>query len=99
MERLFVSAPGQLRERWGLAFPDARVVSRIAEVGILDRSVTGSLWLDLSTIPTESRLASVVAACALGWPVVAMVGVPKRSGGFLPAQGWSPGLLPCRGGF
>jgi len=82
MVRLFVSAPGQLRERWGLAFPDARVVSRIAEVDVQDRSVTGSLWLDLSVLPAESRLESVVAACALGWPVVAMVGVPNEAEAF-----------------
>jgi two-component system, NarL family, nitrate/nitrite response regulator NarL len=82
MLRLFVSAPGQLRERWGLAFPDARVVSRIAEAGDMDQSVSGSLWLDLSTLPAESRLASVAVACALGWPVVAMVGVPNEAEAF-----------------
>lgn len=82
MLRLFVSAPGQLRERWGLAFSDVQVVSRIAEVAIMERSMTGSLWLDLSTIPTELRQASVVAACAPGWPVVAMVGVPKEEEAF-----------------
>ena len=48
MLRSFVSAPGQLRERWVLAFPDVQVVSQIAELGILDRSMAGSLWLDLS---------------------------------------------------
>ncbi len=82
MERFFVSAPGHLRERWGLAFPNARVVSRIAEVSVPDSAVSGSLWLDLSTIPAESRLASVAAACALGWPVVAMVGVPSEAEAF-----------------
>jgi two-component system, NarL family, nitrate/nitrite response regulator NarL len=82
MVRLFVSAQGQLRERWGLAFPDAQVVSRIAEVNVQDRSVTGSLWLDLSAPPAESRLVSGVAACALGWPVVAMVGVPNEAEAF-----------------
>jgi two-component system nitrate/nitrite response regulator NarL len=82
MPRLFVSAPGQLRERWGLAFSDVQVVCRIAEVAIMERSMTGSLWLDLSTIPTELRQASVVAACAPGWPVVAMVGVPKEEEAF-----------------
>ncbi len=65
-----------------LAFPDARVVSRLAEVGVPDRSATGSLWLDLSTIPAGSRLASVAAACPLGWPVVAMVGVPNEAESF-----------------
>ena len=78
MVRLFVSAPGQLRERWGLAFPDARVVSRIAEVAVLERSMVGSLWLDLSTIPVDSRLESVVAASSLGWPIVVMVGIPEE---------------------
>lgn len=82
MPRLFVSAPGQLRERWGLAFSDVQVVSQLGEVAIMERSMTGSLWLDLSTIPTELRQASVVAACAPGWPVVAMVGVPKEEEAF-----------------
>jgi two-component system, NarL family, nitrate/nitrite response regulator NarL len=82
MLRLFVSAPGQLRERWGLAFSDVQVVSQIAGVATMERSTAGSLWLDLSTIPTELRQASVVAACAPGWPVVAMVGVPKEEEAF-----------------
>ena len=82
MLRSFVSAPRQLRERWVLAFPDIQVVSQIAELGILDRSMAGSLWLDLSTTPTPSRLASVVAACALGWPVVAMAAMPNEEEAF-----------------
>jgi len=82
MVRLFVSPQGQLRERWCLAFPEARVASQIAEVDVLDRSVPGSLWLDLSAIPAESRLVSAAAACALGWPAVAMVAVPNEAEAF-----------------
>ncbi len=55
MVRLFVSAPGQLRERWGLAFPDARVVSRIAELGVLDRTgleVCG--WISVRYLPNRA---------------------------------------------
>ena len=99
MERLFVFAPGQLRERWGLAFPDARVVARIAEVGVTDRSMAGSLWLDLSSIPTDSRLASVVAACALGWPVVAMVGVPDEAEAFALLKAGAQGYCHVEAAF
>lgn len=82
MARLFISPLGQMRERWSLAFPEARVVSGVAEARDVDRSVAGSLWLDLSAIPVESRLASVVAASSLRWPVVAMVGVPEEAEAF-----------------
>jgi two-component system, NarL family, nitrate/nitrite response regulator NarL len=99
MIRLFISEPGQLRERWCLAFPDAQVVSGIADVGVLDRSVTGSLWLDLSTIPTGSRLASVAAACALGWPVVAMVGVPNEAEAFAVLKSGVQGYCHVKAAF
>jgi DNA-binding NarL/FixJ family response regulator len=82
MARLFISPPGQMRERWCLAFPEARVVSTVAAAGELDRSVAGSLWLDLSAVPEDSRLGSAVAAASVGWPVVAMVGVPEEAEAF-----------------
>jgi len=82
MARLFIAPLGQMRERWCMAFPEARVVPTVADAGDADRSVAGSLWLDLSAIPEESRLASVVAASSLGWPVVAMVGVPEEAEAF-----------------
>jgi two-component system nitrate/nitrite response regulator NarL len=82
MARLFISPLGQMRERWCLAFPEARVVSEIADAGDMDRSVAGSLWLDLSAVPEDSRRVSVVAAASVGWPVVAMVGVPEEAEAF-----------------
>jgi two-component system, NarL family, nitrate/nitrite response regulator NarL len=82
MLRIFVSPPGRMRERWNLAFPDARVVSGIAGVGDLQRPGSGSLWLDLSTIAADSRLESVTAASSMGWPVVVMVGVPEEAEAF-----------------
>lgn len=82
MVRVFVSTPGRMRERWSQAFPDARVVAAVAgEVG-LDHSATGSLWLDLSSIPATAKLESVVAASSTRWPVVAMVGVPEEAEAF-----------------
>lgn len=82
MVRLFVSPLGRMRERWSLAFPDARAVSRLGEVDGMQKSGAGSLWLDLSNISAESRLESVAAASALGWPVVVMVGVPEEAEAF-----------------
>jgi DNA-binding NarL/FixJ family response regulator len=58
----------------------------MADVDERDSTVTGSLWLDLSTIPTEARLASVVAASTKGWPIVAMVGVPQETEAFAVLQ-------------
>lgn len=82
MAQVFISARGTMRERWSLAFPEARVVSEVAQLSGLDRSSSGSLWLDLSAIPTDSRSSSVVAVVAWGWPVVAMVGVPEEAEAF-----------------
>lgn len=82
MARLFVSALGRMRERWTLAFPDARVVSDIAEAEEHLSPGAGSLWLDLSSIPSDTQLASVMAASSMGWPVVAMMGVPQEAQAF-----------------
>jgi DNA-binding NarL/FixJ family response regulator len=82
MARIFISATGQMRERWYLAFPDARVVSTIADLGDLASTAAGSLWLDTSLVPRESRIASVAEASSLGWPVVAMAGVPEEAEAF-----------------
>ncbi|HEY6130504.1 MAG TPA: response regulator transcription factor, partial [Halioglobus sp.] len=91
MGRLFVSAPGRMRERWSVAFPEARIVSAIAGVKKQDRVASGSLWLDLSSIPANSKLASVVAAAATGRPVVAMVGVPEEAEAFAVLQSGAQG--------
>jgi two-component system nitrate/nitrite response regulator NarL len=82
MERVFVSAPGLMRERWAVAFPDARVVSSVSHAAKLDRAAMGSLWLDLSSIPADLKLKSVSAAASTGWPAVAMVGVPEEAEAF-----------------
>lgn len=82
MVRVFVSVPGQMRERWSIAFPGARVVSNVADAGKPDRSATGSLWLDISSIPADLKLESIIAAASTGWPVVAMVGVPEEAEAF-----------------
>ena len=63
MARIFVSTPGRLRERWSQAFPDARVVPVIANG---NASIGKSLWLDLSAIPTDSKLEHVTKASSAG---------------------------------
>ena len=82
MGRTFVTTIGYMRERWQLAFPAASLVSTIAEVDGLNNSVPISLWLDIGVIAPESRLSSIVAASSLGYPVVAMTGVPKEAEAF-----------------
>jgi two-component system nitrate/nitrite response regulator NarL len=82
MTQVFISAPGKVHERWSLAFPETRVVSKIDQVEDLDQAGSDSLWLDLSAIPSASRTQSAVAAVSLGRPVVAMVGVPKEAEAF-----------------
>ena len=79
MARIFVSTPGRLRERWSQAFPDARVVPVIANG---NAAIGKSLWLDLSAIPTDSKLEYVTKASSAGRPVVAMVGVPEEAEAF-----------------
>jgi two-component system nitrate/nitrite response regulator NarL len=82
MERVFVAAPGLMRERWSVAFPDARVVSAVAGKTQRYPPAAGSLWLDLSSVPGGSKLKSVEVAASTGWPVVAMVGVPEEAEAF-----------------
>ncbi len=82
MARIFVTTIGYMRERWHLAFPDARVVSTIAQVSGLNSLAAASVWLDISVIAQESRLQSILAASSLGWPVVVMTGVPEEAEAF-----------------
>lgn len=78
MAQVFISPPGKMRERWIKAFPEAKVVAKISRLSDSILAGKGSLWLDLGAVPRELRRARVVAACALGRPVVAMVGVPAE---------------------
>jgi DNA-binding NarL/FixJ family response regulator len=82
MTQLFVSALGRLRERWIVAFPDARVVSDIAEAREQQSLGISSLWLDLSSIPGNAQLVTVESASSMGCPVVAMMGVPEEAQAF-----------------
>lgn len=82
MGRFFVTAFGQMRERWSQAFPEALAVSAIARLNLPDLPATASVWLDLTSLPADSQLKSVVAAAGLGRPVVAMVGVPQEAEAF-----------------
>jgi len=82
MARLFVSAHGRLRERWSEAFPDARVAVDIAAVRPPRSAASASLWLDLTATKGLPVPQAVAAACATGWPVVAMTGVPGEAEAF-----------------
>ena len=82
MAQVFITAKGKLRERWRKAFPKARAIAKISRLSESALPTNGSLWLDLGAVPAELRLQHVVAACALGPPVVAMVGVPVEGEAF-----------------
>jgi two-component system, NarL family, nitrate/nitrite response regulator NarL len=87
MSRVFITPTGTLRERWREAFPEARAAAKIARLTENVLPDTGSLWLDIGQLPEQFRMARVTAACALGRPVVVMVGVPaeKEAHAFLNA--------------
>ncbi len=71
-----------MRERWSLAFPDARVVSRIAEVEVCKGpapEVCG--WISARYLRNRAWSQSLRLP-ALGWPVVVMVGVPEEAEAF-----------------
>lgn len=82
MARTFITTIGYMRERWELAFPDAKVVPTVAELKGLNSPVTASLWLDISVIAQESRQQAIAAAAGLGPPVVVMSGVPGETEAF-----------------
>lgn len=82
MARTFVTTIGYMRERWKLAFPDASVVSTVAELEGLHLPVMASLWLDISVIAQESRQQAIAAVLGLGSPVVVMSGVPGEAEAF-----------------
>ena len=80
MAQVFVSELGQLRERWCLAFPQALVVTDLDAID--NTSPVGSLWLDLTVVAPQNRLALVADAARLGPAVVVMVGKPDETESF-----------------
>jgi DNA-binding NarL/FixJ family response regulator len=82
MAQVFVTAPGALRARWREAFPEALAAAKLSRVSRGKLPGQCSLWLDLSEVPARLREARVKAACALGRPVVAMVGTPLEGEAF-----------------
>ena len=78
MSRVFITPTGILRERWREAFPAARAAAKMARLTEKVLTDTGSLWLDTAQLPEQLRMPRVIAACALGRPVVVMVGVPAE---------------------
>jgi len=82
MAQVFISPAGTLRERWRQAFPEARAAAKISRVAEAAASGCSSLWLDLGNTPLSLKEQRVKAACALGQPVVAMVGIPQEGEAF-----------------
>ena len=79
MSRVFITPTGTLRERWRAAFPEALVAAKISRLTENVLPDTSSLWLDIAPLPEQLRMPRVTAACALGRPVVVMVGAPAEN--------------------
>jgi DNA-binding NarL/FixJ family response regulator len=82
MEYLFVTAAGELRDRWKQAFPAAEVVSSIDGIGQASPEVQKIVWLDVALVDPAARPELTRAAAALGWPVVVMAATPSESEAF-----------------
>lgn len=79
MNRLLVSDRAGARQRWADAFPDATAVADLAACA---GNGADSLWLDLTGLEGEARMARVAAGAALGAPVIAMAPVPSEADAF-----------------
>jgi len=82
MEQIFVTASGQLMERWEKAFPKALVVASVKEIAEASSAARAVIWLDTAAITPELRLASIEESVVFGWPVVAMAATPAESEAF-----------------
>ena len=82
MEQLFITPSGQLRERWRQAFPGAKVVAAVADIGPATSGARGVVWLDVGLLEDAQRDEDVQAAVAFGWPVVVMANTPTEAEAF-----------------
>ncbi|NQX87329.1 MAG: response regulator transcription factor [Halioglobus sp.] len=82
MPQVFVTPQNTLRERWREAFPEAVAVAEVPHLSTVPSAEQYSVWLDLGAVPVAERLAQARAACACGYPVVAMVPLPREGEAF-----------------
>ena len=82
MEQLFVTANGQLLERWSKAFPRAIAVVSVADVPEATAAPRGVLWLDTRNIEPAEVTKDLQEAVSFGWPVVVMAAVPNETDAF-----------------
>ena len=75
MEQLFVTADGQLLDRWSKAFPGAIAVATIDEVAAASSAPRGVLWLDTRNVEPDQLAKDLQEAVSFGWPVVVMAAV------------------------
>ncbi len=82
MEQLFVTANGQLLERWNKAFPRAIAVVAVADVPEATAAPRGVLWLDTRNLEPADVAKDLQEAVSFGWPVVVMAAVPNEADAF-----------------
>jgi two-component system nitrate/nitrite response regulator NarL len=82
VDQLFVTPSGNLRDRWGKAFPRALVVSGVVGIAEASSSARAVIWLDISAMNADTLLVDIHEATAFGWPVVAMSATPTEGEAF-----------------
>ena len=82
MEQLFVTPGSQLRDRWLEAFPEAIAVGDVAAIGPDMVATCDVIWLDTGALAQQDKLGWIVAAAALGCPVVVMAASPEEAEAF-----------------
>ncbi|MEP1469770.1 MAG: response regulator transcription factor [Halieaceae bacterium] len=82
MEQLFVTANGQLLERWNKAFPKAIAVVAVSDVPEATAAPRGVLWLDTRNLEPVDAARDLQDAVSFGWPVVVMAAVPNETDAF-----------------
>ena len=82
MQQIFVSVPGQLKDRWKEAFPKAEVVRTVADISVSSRVPQTVIWLDSSKLSVAQQAREIKSAVALAWPVVVMSSTPGEGEAF-----------------
>jgi two-component system nitrate/nitrite response regulator NarL len=82
METVFVTRSSQLTDRWRKAFPEAQLVSRVADLSAKLKEPGVVVWLDISSLSEETRSQDIAKAVAFGCPVVVMAAMPAEAEAF-----------------
>lgn len=77
MEQVLVSHSGALHKRWQKAFPSGVLMSSISSLKTINKDVGRLVWLDVTAISAEKRIAVVQEVIGNNWPVVVMTYNPN----------------------